>query len=121
MPGHVLICPTRCVAKLSDLNGPEIDAILKLTEKIKAALSDSFGAKGFNLAWNEGKVAGQNVPHFHLHVLPRKRGDTGITIYEPREFLYRPGSRETAPEAELIEVSKIIRLSLEKVQKKSRR
>lgn len=121
VPGHILICPTRCVAKLSDLNELEIDAILKLTEDMKSALSDSFGAKGFNFAWNEGKVAGQNVPHFHLHLLPRKPRDTGITTYEPRKFLYRPGSRKTIPEAELKEVSEKIRLSLEKVQKKSRR
>jgi len=57
--------------------------------------------KGFHHAWNEEKVAGQSIPHFHLHIVPRKQGDEGITEYEPRKFLYRPGSRETTPEKEL--------------------
>ena len=64
--------------------------------------------EGFNFAWNDGPIAGQSVPHFHLHVLPRKQGDTGITEYEPRQFLYRPGSREASPEAELAAIAKMI-------------
>ena len=75
----------------------EIKAIFDLRLQLKKALTKILGAEGFNYAWNEGKLAGQSVPHFHLHILPRKEGDTGITKYEPREFLYRPGSREESP------------------------
>jgi diadenosine tetraphosphate (Ap4A) HIT family hydrolase len=79
---------------------------------ITAALARSFGAEGFNFAWNDGKLAGQSVPHFHLHVLPRKTGDQGIYEYEPRKFLYRPGERDASPETELIEVASIIRKNI---------
>jgi diadenosine tetraphosphate (Ap4A) HIT family hydrolase len=65
--------------------------------------------EGFHQAWNEGKVAGQSVPHFHLHVVPRKQGDEGITEYEPRKFLYRPGSREETPSQELESIAKQIK------------
>ncbi len=115
VPGHVLIAPIRCVAKLEDLTNEEKAAIFDLQTKLKAALVELFGAEGFNIAWNEGKLAGQSVPHFHLHVLPRKEGDTGITEYEPRKFLYRPGERETTPEEELAKISKLIK---EKIGKK---
>jgi len=104
VPGHVLICPVRCVASFEDLTKEEIFAIFDLRDKLKIALIKACNAEGFNYAWNEGKVSGQSVPHFHLHMLPRKEGDTGITEYEPREFLYRPGSRETSPDDELISV-----------------
>src|ERR1043166_1063684 len=112
VPGHTLIAPTRHVALWSDMTAGEQAAILGVLKRIQDALKKSFGAQGFNVAWNEGVDAGQSIPHFHLHVLPRKRGDTGITEYEPRKFLYRPGSREPSPEAELRSVADTIRLAL---------
>lgn len=112
VPGHVLIAPIRCVATMDDLTPQELAAILDLRAKLKYALAQVFAAEGFNYAWNEGKLAGQSVPHFHLHMLPRKEGDTGITEYEPRKFLYRPGSREESPESELKAVAELIKKEL---------
>ncbi len=87
----------------------ERNAIFELSTKIKTALAKLFGAEGFHHVWNENKAAGQSIPHFHLHIVPRKAGDEGITEYEPRKFLYRPGSREKTPEAELKALSEQIR------------
>jgi histidine triad (HIT) family protein len=109
VPGHILICPIRCVADFNDLTGEEIIAIFDLQKKLKIALKKAFDARGFNYAWNEGEIAGQSVPHFHLHILPRKEGDAGILEYDPRKFIYRPGSREQSPESELISVVKDIK------------
>lgn len=112
VPGHLLIVPLRCVAKFEDLTQQEREAIFDLHKKLKLALIKVFGAEGFNCAWNDGEVAGQSVPHFHLHLLPRQAGDAGITEYEPRRFLYRPGSREASPDAELRQISQIIKKEL---------
>lgn len=109
VPGHVLICPIRCVKTFEELTAEEKSAIFDLQTKLKKALAKLFDAEGFHEAWNEGRVAGQSVPHFHLHLIPRKTGDEGITEYEPRKFLYRPGSREETPEAELKEITDLIR------------
>jgi diadenosine tetraphosphate (Ap4A) HIT family hydrolase len=111
-PGHTLISPKRCVAKYEDLTAEEKDAIEDLRIKICESLKRSFGAEGFNFAWNDGKNCGQSVPHFHLHVVPRKEGDTGVYEYEPRKFLYRPGEREATPELELKKVAEIIKANL---------
>ncbi len=113
VPGHVLICPIRCVATFEELTEKERSAIFDLMTKLKKVLKKLFDAEGFHHAWNENKVAGQSVPHFHLHLIPRKAGDEGITEYEPRKFLYRPGSREETPEAELREISVVIRKNLD--------
>jgi diadenosine tetraphosphate (Ap4A) HIT family hydrolase len=86
--------------------------LFSLVKKLKKSLAKTFKTDGFNIAWNEGEVAGQSVPHFHLHLLPRKSGDTGITKYEPRKFLYRPGRRENTPEKELQAVAKLIKYNL---------
>jgi histidine triad (HIT) family protein len=111
-PGHILICPIRHVSRFEDLTQGEKNAIFNLAVKMKTALKKLFGAEGFHHVWNEAKVAGQSIPHFHLHIVPRKQGDEGIAEYEPRKFLYRPGSRETTPENELQAVSKQIKENL---------
>ncbi|MEX1112927.1 MAG: HIT domain-containing protein [Patescibacteria group bacterium] len=107
VPGHVLIIPKRHVSGEADLTADEREAISRTVRTLRGALADLFGAEGYNFAWNEG--IGQSVPHLHLHMLPRKEGDTGITKYEPRQFLYRPGSREKTPESEARAVAALIR------------
>ncbi len=110
--GHTLICPKRCVQKLEDLTNEEKLSIFEVAEKIMKALRISHSAEGFNCAWNQEKLAGQSVPHFHLHIIPRKEGDTGLLGYDPRSMLYRTGDRESTPEEELILVRDAIKLVL---------
>ena len=110
--GHTLISPKRCVKKLEDLTQEEKVAVLNLAEKVMKALHSAYGAEGFNCAWNQEKLAGQSVPHFHLHVVPRKEGDTGLVGYDPRSMLYRTGDREPLDENKLVEVQQLIQKSL---------
>lgn len=111
-PGHTLVAPVRCIATFDDLTNGEVKALLSLRKQVADALKRVFNAEGFHFVWNEGKAAGQSLPHFHLHIVPRKQGDTGITEYEPRKFLYRPGSRESSPEKELQAVARKIKEEL---------
>ena len=80
VPGHILVCPIRCVPSLDDLLEEELIAIFELRREIKEALIQAVGAQGFNFAWNDLSVAGQTVPHLHLHVVPRRMGDEGIWV-----------------------------------------
>ncbi|PIR04194.1 MAG: HIT family protein [Candidatus Magasanikbacteria bacterium CG11_big_fil_rev_8_21_14_0_20_39_34] len=113
VPGHILICPKRCIAVIDDLQPQEWASILQITLLLKKALQKSFGAVGFNYALNEHEVAGQTVPHIHFHLIPRKEGDTGIWNYEPRKFLYRPDRRTTTPEEEILEITSILKNALQ--------
>jgi len=108
-PGHVLISPLRCVETFDEMTPKEVEAVLELRAKLIPVLKKVFGSEGFHFAWNEGRAACQNIPHFHLHMVPRKAGDEGITEAEPRKFLYRPGSREDSPEKELQAVADMLR------------
>lgn len=99
--GHALVIPKRCVATIEQLSQEERSSLLELVSEVKGMLNKSFGAKAFNLAWNEGVEAGQTVDHLHIHVVPRKAGDRGVYKYEPRKFLYRPGERENTNETKL--------------------
>lgn len=108
-PGHTLVCPKRCVKKLEELTSEEKISLFSMVERIMQALRLSYGAEGFNCVWNQEKLAGQSVPHFHLHIVPRKDGDTGLLGYDPRSMLYRTGDREPSSEEELITVRDTIR------------
>lgn len=99
--GHILVSPKRCVATLTQLTQEERIKIMDLSGQVIEALKKTYGAEGFNCAWNQGKLAGQSVPHFHLHIIPRKEGDTGLLGYDPRSMLYRTGDREPISELEL--------------------
>ncbi|MEK7585969.1 MAG: HIT domain-containing protein [Patescibacteria group bacterium] len=112
VPGHIIITSRRCVLKYENLTIEEKSSLEKLRVHIINALRKTFDAEGFNYAWNENEIAGQSVPHFHLHVVPRKVGDQGTLGYDPRKFLYRPASREATPEDELKEVCRIIKENL---------
>ena len=103
-PGHTLVAPRRCVKTLGELTSLERLAILELAEKIMAADRKLYGAEGFNCVWNQEKLAGQSIPHFHLHIIGRKEGDTGLLGYDPRSMLYRTGDREPTSESELIKI-----------------
>lgn len=100
-PGHSLIIPKREIANFAELTSHELLAIHDLTKDVMKLLELEFQAEGFNCAWNQGADYGQSVLHYHLHVVPRTAGDQGIYQYDPRQFLYRPGSREVTPEKEL--------------------
>lgn len=112
VPGHLLICPKRVMQTVYELTPEELSDVLRLMESLQKALKAVFGATSFNYAWNEGEDAGQSIQHLHVHMLPRKKGDTGITEYEPRKFLYRPGSREASKEDELQAVAQLIKAAL---------
>lgn len=114
VPGHLLIVPIRHVQKFDELTQKEQKNFFEILPKLRKFLASFFKASGFNFAWNEGLSAGQNIGHLHLHMLPRKAGDTGITKYDPRKFLYRPGSRKVSPTAELKSLAKVLKVGIRK-------
>jgi diadenosine tetraphosphate (Ap4A) HIT family hydrolase len=75
-PGHALIVPRRHVGSWFDLSGDEHAAVLRLLEATHRQLVAAHHPDGFNLGINDGAAAGQTVPHVHLHVIPRYRGDS---------------------------------------------
>ncbi|ESQ75492.1 DUF3427 domain-containing protein [Asticcacaulis sp. AC402] len=73
--GHLLLTPHRHIATWSDLHASEQTALIDGIETAKSLIKDRFSVDGFNVGFNEGEAAGQTIPHFHIHVIPRRRGD----------------------------------------------
>jgi ATP adenylyltransferase len=75
-PFHNLIIPRRHVSLLRDLSIEEIQDLMFLTKAIQAKIEGEDNTiKGFNIGINEGYVAGQTIPHLHVHVIPRRKND----------------------------------------------
>ncbi|WEN41929.1 AP-4-A phosphorylase [Thauera sp. GDN1] len=74
-PGHTLVIPRRHIGSFFELTDAERACMVELLAKAKAELDLSFQPDGFNIGINDGAAAGQTVPHLHLNLIPRYRGD----------------------------------------------
>jgi diadenosine tetraphosphate (Ap4A) HIT family hydrolase len=75
-PLHTLIIPRRHVESVFDLHGAERNAIFALLGEMRSDIERADDkVEGFNIGVNNGEVAGQSVPHTHVHLIPRRRGD----------------------------------------------
>ena len=81
-PGHTLIIPRRALTRFQELNADEKLRLLKWVEWAQDRLQKTLTPppEAFNLGVNDGKVAGQTMPQFHFHVIPRHTGD----VADPR-------------------------------------
>lgn len=73
--GHTLVIPRRHVDGLAGLADEEGAEMLTLARHVGGAQRDLGLADGVNLLFADGEVAGQEVFHAHLHVIPRRRAD----------------------------------------------
>ena len=74
-PGHTLIIPRRHVGSFFDISDAERASMHYLLTEAQRDLDAEFHPDGYNLGINDGPAAGQTVPHLHLHLIPRFRGD----------------------------------------------
>jgi histidine triad (HIT) family protein len=90
--GHVLIAPIQHVGTLLDLPSTLMTPLLTLAQRVAGAIVDGLGAQGSFVAVNN--VVSQSVPHLHVHVVPRTKGDGLRGFFWPRTH-YAAGEIET--------------------------
>jgi ATP adenylyltransferase len=77
--GHLMIAPYEHRATLSELDPDTIAEMMSLTQRAMRALEDRYEPHGYNVGFNQGRVAGAGVEHhIHMHVVPRWGGDTNF-------------------------------------------
>jgi diadenosine tetraphosphate (Ap4A) HIT family hydrolase len=79
-PGHKLVIPRRHVESFFELQHAEQIAMLSLLDQARNDVELEFAPDGYTIGINDGAAAGQTVPHVHLHLIPRHRGD----VEDPR-------------------------------------
>ncbi|MEK7192577.1 MAG: HIT family protein [Patescibacteria group bacterium] len=73
--GHTLLIPKAHYENIFDLPCEITSNMADLFQKIAKAIKDATGAGGVNISMNNGEVAGQIVPHAHIHIIPRFKED----------------------------------------------
>ena len=73
--GHALILPKAHAADIYELPDETAGKAMILAKKMAGALTKALNCDGFNIVQNNGECAGQTVFHFHMHLIPRSKGD----------------------------------------------
>lgn len=73
--GHLLLMPKAHVAALDDMPSEAAGQLCAYLPQLGSALRRVTSAAGYNVLQNNGRVAGQEVAHLHIHLIPRKEGD----------------------------------------------
>ncbi len=75
LPGHVLIIPKKHKVLLKELTDNEVCEMMQFANKVSNVIEEVFKAEGLDFLIQDGVVAGQIIPHLHLHIIPRKSTD----------------------------------------------
>ena len=100
--GHVLLIPKTHAETVDEMTPDQAGALLKHLPALVKAVRAATGCEGVNVLQNNGKVAHQEVPHVHFHVIPRTRGDAFHFNWPAGDY----------PEGRMKELAKAIRNQL---------
>lgn len=81
-PGHLLITPVAHVLTIDQLPTEQVPAVFGLVQRAVVAMKTALGAEGAFVANNN--IVSQSVPHLHVHVVPRRKGDGLRGFFWPR-------------------------------------
>ena len=73
--GHALILPKEHAADIFEISEETASGVLVLAKRMAVKMTQKLHCDGMNLVQNNGEAAGQTVPHFHLHMIPRCHND----------------------------------------------
>ncbi len=90
--GHVLVAPREHVPDLLELPRPQMEPLLSAVQRIARAMEIGLEADGSFVAVNT-KIS-QSVPHLHVHVVPRRKGDGLRGFFWPRTKYESDAERE---------------------------
>jgi ATP adenylyltransferase len=77
--GHLMVAPFEHIATLQELDRETIAEIMALGQGAMSALEATYEPHGYNVGFNQGRVAGAGYEHhIHMHVVPRWGGDTNF-------------------------------------------
>ncbi len=89
--GHTLVVPRTHVDTFTDVPAPLLEPLMTAAQRVAAAVRTELGAQGSFVAMNN--VVSQSVPHLHVHVVPRSKGDGLRGFFWPRHR-YADGEME---------------------------
>jgi len=92
-PGHTLVIPKEPYKNIYEIPQDSFAAVMNTVRKLAPAIKEAVGADGINIGQNNDSAAGQEVFHFHVHIMPRFEGD-GYTHWQGAENYHKGKSGE---------------------------
>ena len=83
--GHTLIIPKQHAADIFSITPQALAATARTSQVVARILQKVLQADGVKVMQNNGKAAGQDVFHYHVHLIPRWHGDSAVGSWEPGE------------------------------------
>ena len=77
-PGHCLIIPRRHVERFDELTEQEAQHVFSAIRITHRAVSAVFGTRAYLLLEKNGREVAQDIPHVHMHYIPRRAGETSL-------------------------------------------
>jgi histidine triad (HIT) family protein len=82
--GHTLVIPKAHHSRVADLPESVGDALFARAHRLAPLVESAVDADGITVGVNDGEAAGQEVPHVHVHLVPRFEGDGAGAIHSLR-------------------------------------
>ena len=77
--GHLMVAPYAHVSSLPEIDADTVAEIMRLAQNAMTVLERTYSPHGYNVGFNQGRVAGAGVEHhIHMHIVPRWGGDTNF-------------------------------------------
>ncbi len=73
--GHTVVLPKKHIGRFTDMEEGEAASLFMKVNRIARTVEKELGLEGMNIGINNGEIAGQTVPHVHVHIIPRRTGD----------------------------------------------
>ena len=100
--GHTRIIPNAHECRIEDLREEDTAALCGIVPRLVAGIQKAMAAPASSVGINNGPESGQEIPHVHIHVIPRNRGDRGGIMQGLVRTTERPSDEELRNIAERI-------------------
>lgn len=83
--GHTIVIPKTHYENIEIIPEEELIKVVKTVKQLAILLHNKLNFEGYNILQNNFRAAGQVVPHFHFHIIPRNFNDSRFRLAIPRE------------------------------------
>ena len=82
--GHTIVVPKKHYQNLEDIPEQELADVFKIVKKLAKLIHNKLKIDGYNILQNNFRSAGQEINHFHIHIIPRNINDQKFKLKIPR-------------------------------------
>ena len=92
--GHTLVVPVEQKQRIRDLSTESQRSLIEGVSEVSSKLCSHFNIEDCSIVVHDGPAAGQEIPHVHIHIIPRSKGDGGKSLLAMFPDVPNPGTIE---------------------------